>query len=99
VVRALASGAAVVACPEAGDMNENAARVAWAGVGTRVPRRLLGQRALRLAVRRALEDPGVSARVGELRSWAAANDGAARAADLVEALASGREQASAVPVT
>jgi UDP:flavonoid glycosyltransferase YjiC (YdhE family) len=94
VVRALASGAAVVACPEAGDMNENAARVAWAGVGTRVPRRLLGPRALRLAVRRALEDPGVSARVGELRSWAAANDGAARAADLVEALAGGRELAT-----
>ena len=40
VVRALASGCAVVCCPAAGDMNENASRVDWAGLGTRLPRRL-----------------------------------------------------------
>ncbi|HEX4108886.1 MAG TPA: nucleotide disphospho-sugar-binding domain-containing protein, partial [Solirubrobacteraceae bacterium] len=39
VVRALASGCAVVACPAAGDMNENAARIDWAGAGVRLPRR------------------------------------------------------------
>src|SRR6195256_588428 len=38
LARALSSGCAVVACPIAGDMNENAARVAWAGAGLRLPR-------------------------------------------------------------
>ena len=90
VVRALASGAAVVASPEAGDMNENAARVAWAGVGTRIPRRLRSARSVRLAVQRVLEDPSFRARAGSLRDWAARHDGAARAADLVEGFASGR---------
>ena len=40
LVRALASGCAVVVAPAAGDMNENAARVDWAGAGVRIPRRL-----------------------------------------------------------
>jgi UDP:flavonoid glycosyltransferase YjiC (YdhE family) len=37
---ALRAGCVVVCVPAAGDMNENAARVAWAGVGVRLPRRL-----------------------------------------------------------
>ena len=37
VVRALASGAPIVGCPAAGDMAENAARVAWAGAGHLAP--------------------------------------------------------------
>jgi UDP:flavonoid glycosyltransferase YjiC (YdhE family) len=87
VVRALASGAAVVACPEAGDMNENAARVDWAGVGVRLPRRLLSPRTLRWAVQRALEDGAMAARARELAEWARAHDGAERAAELVEGFA------------
>ena len=87
VVRALASGAAVVACPVAGDMNENAARVDWAGVGRRIPRRWLSPAAVRLAVRRVLEDAAVRERVEALSAWASAHDGAARAADLVEQFA------------
>jgi UDP:flavonoid glycosyltransferase YjiC (YdhE family) len=87
VARALASGAAVVVCPEAGDMNENAARVDWAGVGVRLPRRLLSPRTLRLAVARALGDPAIGARARELAAWAAAHDGAERAAELVEGFA------------
>jgi UDP:flavonoid glycosyltransferase YjiC (YdhE family) len=43
--------------PPRGDQNENAARVEWAGVGVRLPRRLLGPRSMRLAVRRALAEP------------------------------------------
>ena len=39
LVRALASGSAVVVVPEGGDQNENAARADWAGVGVRIPRR------------------------------------------------------------
>ena len=89
VARALASGCAVVIVPAAGDMNENAARVDWAGVGVRLPRRLVGARGLSLAVGRALARPELLRRADELRAWAAAHDGAARAAELVEALAAG----------
>ena len=84
VARALASGCAILAVPAAGDMNENAARVDWAGVGVRLPRRMAGPRSLRLAAGRALALPALRARARELQVWAAANDGAARAADLVE---------------
>lgn len=87
LVRALSCGAPVLAVPHAGDMAENAARVAWAGAGARLPWRMLSPVALRLAVRRALEDSSLALRAGELASWARKHDGAARAADLVEALA------------
>ncbi|MGI8729771.1 MAG: glycosyltransferase [Solirubrobacteraceae bacterium] len=86
VVRALASGCAVVAVPAAGDMNENAARVDWAGVGVRLPRRMVGPRGLALATGRALARPDLLARARRLREWSSVNDGAARAADHVEAL-------------
>lgn len=87
MVRALASGAAVVACPFAGDMAENAARVDWAGAGVRLPWRFATPRGVRLAVRRALASPAVAQRVDELAAWARTHDGASRAADLVEELA------------
>jgi UDP:flavonoid glycosyltransferase YjiC (YdhE family) len=87
LMRALEAGCAVVACPAAGDMAENAARVDWAGVGVRVPRRFTSPGPLRLAVRRALRDGSVRARARELATWAAGNDGPARAAELVEGLA------------
>jgi UDP:flavonoid glycosyltransferase YjiC (YdhE family) len=87
VARALAGGCVVVAVPAAGDMNENAARIDWAGVGVRVPRRLCGPRAVRLAVERALGSPRLSARARELAAWSSEHDAAARAADLIEALA------------
>jgi UDP:flavonoid glycosyltransferase YjiC (YdhE family) len=86
MVRALASGAAVVACPFAGDMAENAARLDWAGAGVRLPWRFATPHGVRLAVRRALADPGVTRRARELAGWARAHDGAERAADLVEEL-------------
>jgi UDP:flavonoid glycosyltransferase YjiC (YdhE family) len=87
LARALASGVPVVACPHAGDMAENAARVRWAGAGVSLPRRFHTARGVRLAVRRLLSDPGYRRRAEELRDWAAANDGAAAAADAVEELA------------
>ena len=86
VARALASGVPVVACPHAGDMAENAARIRWARVGVSLPRRFLTPRGVQLAVRRLLGDPGYRRRAEELRDWAAANDGAAAAADAVEEL-------------
>jgi UDP:flavonoid glycosyltransferase YjiC (YdhE family) len=87
LVRALSSGCAVVACPVAGDMNENAARVAWAGAGVRLPRRFISPRPLRHAVERALGEPMIRARARELAAWASANDAGTRAASLVERLA------------
>jgi UDP:flavonoid glycosyltransferase YjiC (YdhE family) len=87
VVRALSSGAAVVACPAAGDMNENAARIDWAGVGVRVPRRLVGPRGVRLAVLRALGDDGLRRRAADLAVSGAAELAGERAAVLVEGLA------------
>jgi MGT family glycosyltransferase len=87
LARALSSGAAVVACPAVGDMNENAARLDWAGAGVRVPRSLIAPRPLRLAVQRALSDPAIRGRARELASWVQANDPADRAATLVERLA------------
>jgi len=89
LVRAREAGCVVVAGPAAGDMAENAARVAWAGVGVRVPRRFVAPGPLRLAVRRALADGGLRARARELAAWAAARDSAAQAAELVEAFAGG----------
>jgi MGT family glycosyltransferase len=87
VARALSNGCVVVAVPAAGDMNENAARIDWAGVGVRVPRRLCGPRAVRLAVERALSDPHLRTRASELADWSRSHDGAARAADHIEELA------------
>jgi len=92
MARALASGCAVVIVPSAGDMNENAARVEWAGVGVRLPRRLVGARGLALAVGRALARPHLRTGARGLQAWAARHDGAARAARLVEAFAEGRRQ-------
>jgi UDP:flavonoid glycosyltransferase YjiC (YdhE family) len=87
LVRALSSGCVVVACPAAGDMNENAARVDWAGAGVRLPRRLISARGVRVAVQRALAEGSLRARAGELAAWVATRDPADRAAELVEGLA------------
>lgn len=90
LVRALACGCAVVACPATGDMSENAARLDWAGAGVRVPRRFATPRVLRLAVERALGDAAIRTRAGELAAWARAHDSGATAALLVEQLAAAR---------
>jgi UDP:flavonoid glycosyltransferase YjiC (YdhE family) len=87
LARALASGCVVVVVPAAGDMNESAARIDWAGVGVRVPRRLCAPGPVRLAVERALAEPGLRARAGELATWAREHDPPARAAELIEKLA------------
>ena len=87
LARALASGCAVVACPAVGDMNENAARVDWAGAGVRLPRRFTTARTLRLAVERSLAEPSIRTRARELAGWARAHDADAAAARLLERLA------------
>jgi UDP:flavonoid glycosyltransferase YjiC (YdhE family) len=88
VVRALANGVPVVAVPHSGDMAENAARVDWAGVGVRLPWRLLHPVTLRLAVERVLDDSaGYADRATGLAAWAAFHHGPTRAAELLERLA------------
>ncbi|GAC1323920.1 MAG: hypothetical protein NVSMB25_20850 [Thermoleophilaceae bacterium] len=90
VVRALASGTPLVACPAAGDMGENAARVNWAGAGVALPRRLVSPRGIRLAVRTLLADSSYAARARQLSDWARDNDGANAAAQAAEELADSR---------
>ena len=87
LARALQAGCVPVCVPAAGDMNESAARVDWAGVGVRLPRRLCRPGPVGLAVRRALAEPRLAAGARALAAWAAAHDSGARAADLVEAFA------------
>jgi UDP:flavonoid glycosyltransferase YjiC (YdhE family) len=87
LVRALASGVPVVACPATGDMAENAARVAWAGAGVSLPRRLVTPRGVRLAVRKLLAQPAYALKARELGEWARAHDGAAAAASELERVA------------
>ena len=84
LARALVSGAPVLACPIAGDMAENAARLDWSGAGVRLPRRFISPRPLRLAVERILEDPLIRARAQQLARWAADHDSGATAARLLE---------------
>ena len=89
VARALACGVPVVGCPAAGDMAENAARVAWAGCGVSLPRRLVTPRGIRLAVRKLLAAPEHGRAARRLQSWAERHDGGAIAAEALERLAGG----------
>ncbi|HEY2637149.1 MAG TPA: glycosyltransferase, partial [Solirubrobacteraceae bacterium] len=86
LARALASGCLAVVAPAAGDQNENAARVDWAGVGVRLPWRFVSPAALRWTVARALADGERRARARDLAGWAAAHEPATRAAELIEGL-------------
>jgi MGT family glycosyltransferase len=89
LVRALTSGCAVVAAPAVGDMNENAARVDWAGAGVRLPRRYISPRGVRLAVERVLVEPAIRERAREIADWSARHHAGRRASELVESLARG----------
>jgi UDP:flavonoid glycosyltransferase YjiC (YdhE family) len=86
VARALAAGVPVLCCPHVGDMAENSARVAWAGVGLMLPWRLLAAAPLRWATRRILGDPSFAERAAEVAAWTQENDGSVRGAHLVEEL-------------
>jgi UDP:flavonoid glycosyltransferase YjiC (YdhE family) len=86
VARALGAGVPVLCCPAAGDMAENAARAAWAGVGLMLPWRLLGPNSLRWAARGILGDDGFSRRAAKIAAWARDHDGGERGAHLVESL-------------
>lgn len=74
LARALTEGCIPVVCPVAGDQFENAARVDWAGLGVRFPRRLLSSATVRVAVRRALGDRTVRERVDAIAGHAPTHD-------------------------
>jgi UDP:flavonoid glycosyltransferase YjiC (YdhE family) len=65
-------------------MAENASRVAWAGCGVSLPRRMVTAHGIRLAVRKLLAEPRFATRAGELATWSAAHDGGATAATALE---------------
>ena len=72
----------MVVCPAGGDMAENAARADWAGLGVRLPRRLLGPRTLRWAVRAGARRRGRCGPRPSRRRLDRRHDGAARRRDL-----------------
>lgn len=87
VARALAAGVPALICPIGGNTPQTGVRVAWAGAGLMLPRRLLGRRPLRWAVRRLLADRRIAARARGLAGWGRANHGPTRGAELVESYA------------
>jgi UDP:flavonoid glycosyltransferase YjiC (YdhE family) len=88
VARALASGVPLVACPAAGDMGENASRIAWAGVGVPLPRRLVTARGVRLAVQKLLADARYTERAQVLGQWSERHGAGTVAAETLEEFAS-----------
>jgi UDP:flavonoid glycosyltransferase YjiC (YdhE family) len=84
IALALRAGAPVLVSPGGGDMAEMAARLAWAGAGLSLPRRLTSPRAVRLGVRRLIADAAFGERAAELAAWSRANPGPPRAAAELE---------------
>jgi UDP:flavonoid glycosyltransferase YjiC (YdhE family) len=82
VARTLAEGLPVLVCPAIGDMAETGARVAWAGVGLMLPRRLLRLGPVRLATRRLLGDQRFATQASAIAASGCA--GPARADKLLE---------------
>jgi UDP:flavonoid glycosyltransferase YjiC (YdhE family) len=95
LAHAYACGVPMLACPEAGDMAENGARIRWLGVGVSLPRRLVTPRGVRLALRRLLDHPDYTRRARELGDWSTRHDGAGIAADAVEEFAARRADTTA----
>ena len=83
IARTLQAGAVPVVIPFAGDQYENAARVDSAGLGIRLPARLMSPKTLRLAVERALDSSSMREGCQQTAAWAAAHDGTATAAELI----------------
>jgi UDP:flavonoid glycosyltransferase YjiC (YdhE family) len=84
LMRALASGCPVVLSPAGGDMAENAARVAWAGLGVRLPHRWCTPRGMRAAVRSALRRPALRVAARRAGAWVASHPAGQRAVDEIE---------------
>ena len=88
VARSLSHGVPLVVVPGHGDQQENGYRVARAGAGLVVKRRKLGR--LPGALREVLADRRFAEMAARIAREAAALDGPARAAELVESLGARR---------
>jgi MGT family glycosyltransferase len=86
LAQALAAGAPVICVPAGGDMGENAARAAWAGLGVSLPRRFATAAGVRLAVRRVLDDPGYAPRAAAVGRSVLLKPGPVAAAEALEGL-------------
>ncbi|WP_374471134.1 glycosyltransferase [Phenylobacterium sp.] len=92
VMRPLMHGVPVVVIPTGRDQPENAARIAWAGAGLRLPRSA-GVGAIRRAAARVLDEPAFAQRARALgEAIRREADGGERAADLLEALVAQRRR-------
>jgi len=89
IARALAEGVPVLACPIAGDMNENATRVAWAGAGLAIRWSLVGPRTVRWAASEILGEKAFAQRAAGFEEWSQEHDGPAIGAGLVEEMVEG----------
>jgi UDP:flavonoid glycosyltransferase YjiC (YdhE family) len=78
-----------IAVPDGGDQGENAARIAWAGVGARMPRRLATPPAIAAVTGQVLADGEMASRAAALAGWQARNDAGERCAALLEELVAG----------
>lgn len=87
LARSLGAGVPVLACPAAGDMNENGVRLAWSGAGLSLRWSLTTPATVRWAVAELLAEPSYRERAGEIARWAGENDGPDRGARLIESLA------------
>lgn len=86
LARALGAGAPVLACPAAGDQNENGIRLAWSGAGLMLRGSLTGPRTIRWAIAELLGRDSYRERAGEIASWARSHDGPETGARSIEAL-------------
>jgi MGT family glycosyltransferase len=86
LMEAMQAGVPVVTVPQTIEQESNAVRVEQLGLGVRLDPRGLTPQVLRAAVDRVVADPSFAGQVASLRRQIAAAGGAARAADVVEAL-------------
>ena len=86
VARSLAEGVPLLVCPAAGDMNETAVRITWAGVGRAVRWSLVNRHSLRWAIAEILGEPEYADNARSIAAWQATHDGAAKGVELIEAL-------------
>ena len=92
LMEAMQAGVPVVTVPQTVEQESNAVRIEQLGLGVRLDPAALTPQALRAAVDRAATDPGIAAGVAAMRRDIADAGGAARAADVVEALPAARRE-------
>lgn len=91
VQQALAHGVPIVVAGATEDKPENAARIAWSGVGVRIRAQSPEEARLLAAVREVLEQPRYRLQAQAIAAEMAGYDAARTASDLLEQLAQSRE--------